>query len=256
MLTLSVVSHGHARMLERLLRQLDEQPSLEGVRVVVTLNIADEAFDPPDCRRLTIVTLRNIEPRGFGANHNAAFLDCHTPWFAVLNPDLLLEGEEPFTLLMRSGAEAAHIGVVAPRVVNSGGGPEDSVRGNLTPWSLAARQLLGRRKPLSVDGPARRGQSFFWLAGMCLLLNTAAFRAVGGFDERFFLYCEDYDLCARLYNAGYALKFEPQARIVHEAQRDSHRSLRHLRWHLAGLAKVWTSAAFWRVTLASLSKQP
>lgn len=255
MLTLSVVSHGHARMLERLLRQLDEQPSLAGVRVVVTLNLGDESFEVPDCRRLAVVILRNAEPRGFGANHNAAFLHCGTPWFAVLNPDLALDAGEPFTQLMHSGSEAGHVGVVAPRIVNAAGKTEDSVRANLTPWSLAARQLLGRRKPLAVDGIARQGQSFFWLAGMCLLLNAAAFRAVGGFDERFFLYCEDYDLCARLYNANYALKLEPQARIVHEAQRDSHRSLRHLRWHLASLAKVWTSAAFWRVTLGSMSPQ-
>lgn len=250
MLTLSVVSHGHVPMIERLLRELDEQPSLDGVCVVVTLNLIGESIATHDYRRLKVRTVCNAVPRGFGANHNAAFLHCRTPWFGVLNPDLSLDGGEPFTQLIRTGEDIGRVGAVAPRIVNAVGEPEDSVRGNLTPWSLAQRQLLGRRKPLAVAGTARRGQPFFWLAGMCLLLDAAAFRDVGGFDERFFLYCEDYDLCARLYNADYALKLEPRVSIVHEAQRDSHRSSRHLRWHVASLLKVWTSAAFWRVTLA------
>ena len=252
MLTVSVVSHGHGPLLDRLLTQLDRQPSLAGVRVVVTLNLADEPFDASRYPRLALVGLRNAQPRGFGANHNAAFRHCQTPWFGVLNPDLTLPYGEPFTQLMRSGTDADRVAVIAPRIVNAAGQPEDSVRANLTPWSLAARQLFGRRKALAVRGTSRRGEPFFWLAGMCLLLDAAAFRSVGGFDERFFLYCEDFDLCARLYNANYAIKLEPRTRLVHEAQRDSHRSLPHLRWHLASLAKVWTSAAFWRVTLSAV----
>lgn len=251
MLTLSIVSHGHGPLLDRLLTQLDRQPSLADVRVVVTLNLADEPFEASRYPRLAIVVVRNAQQRGFGANHNAAFRNCQTRWFGVLNPDLTLSDGEPFTELMRSGAEAERVAAIAPRIVNAGGESEDSVRANLTPWSLAARQIFGRREALSVQGTTRRGEPFFWLAGMCLLLDAAAFRSVGGFDERFFLYCEDYDLCARLYSAKYAIKLEPRTQLVHEAQRDSHRSLRHLRWHLISLAKVWTSAAFWRVTLTS-----
>lgn len=249
MLTLSVVSHGQGLLLDRLLTQLDRQPSLADVQVVVTLNLADEPFDASRYPRLSIVALRNAQPRGFGANHNAAFRFCQTTWFGVLNPDLTLPDGEPFTQLMLSGATAERVAAIAPRIVNARGQSEDSVRANLTPWSLAARQLFGRRKAVAVQGITRRGEPFFWLAGMCLLLDAAAFRSIGGFDERFFLYCEDFDLCARLYNANYAIKLEPRTRLVHEAQRNSHRSLRHLRWHLVSLAKVWTSAAFWRVTL-------
>lgn len=248
-LTLSVVSHGHGPMLARLLGQLDEQASLEGVRVVVTLNLPGEVFDGAPYQRLDLAVVRNEASRGFGANHNTAFLRCETPWFGVLNPDLQLTEREPFTRLMAGAAQLDRVGVIAPKVVDSTGRPEDSVRGNLTPWSLAARQLLGCRAPLDVQRPAQLGTKFFWMAGMCLLLDAAAFRNVGGFDERYFLYCEDYDLCARLYNANYAIKWEPEVRIIHEAQRDSHRSMRHLRLHLTSLLKVWLSSAFWRVTI-------
>jgi len=250
-LTLSVVSHGHGPMLERLLAQLNAQGRLAGARVIVTLNLRDESFDAARYPALDLVVIHNTAPRGFGANHNSAFRHCRTAWFGVLNPDLAILGDEPFTRIIDSAQRVPQVGVVAPRVVGADRTPEDSVRANLTPWSLVRRRLLGDRAPLDAHRIARPGSRFFWLAGMCLLASSDAFRAVGGFDERFFLYCEDYDLCARLYNRGYAIVVEPHAQIVHEAQRDSHRSLRHMRWHVASLLKVWMSAAFWRVTLAS-----
>jgi len=115
---------------------------------------------------------------------------------------------------------------------------------------LISRYIFSERKPLEMTGPAVRGKGFFWVAGMCVLVNANAYREINGFDERFFLYCEDYDLCARLYNRGYAIHFDAGSRVIHEAQRDSHRSFKHLKWHLSSLFKVWCSFAFLRVTLA------
>ena len=259
-ITVSVVSHGHGSLLLRLLAQLNAQPSLLGVRVVITLNLSTEAFDPTPYSLLDLQVLRNERPKGFGANHNAAFRLCESAWFAVLNPDLALVDQEPFTgmlarLVVADGdanAPAARAGLIAPRVISADFVPEDSVRANLTPWSLLKR-AGGRRVPLQPMAQAQRGGPFFWLAGMCLLTRAAAFQEVGGFDERFFLYCEDYDLCARLYNAGYAIRFDPHERVMHEAQRDSHRRWRHLRWHLTSLMKVWFSTAYWRVTITAPS---
>ncbi len=246
-LTISVVSHGHEQMLHQLLSDLEAQPGLDGAQVIVTLNMAGEMFDPARFQRLCLTVIRNSFPRGFGANHNTAFALCKSRWFAVLNPDLRLAGNEPFTSLIRTAEDIGRIGVVAPMVVNGAGLPEDSVRANLTPWSLFVRYVLGRRVAVNARTPARLGGAFFWVAGMCLLFETVVFRGVGGFDERFFLYCEDYDVCARLFGAGYAIAVDRSALIVHDAQRDSHRSRTHLGMHLTSLVRVWTSKAFWTV---------
>lgn len=249
--TLSIVSHGHGELLARLLGQLNDAPALHGVRVVATLNLCGEPFDPCAWPNLDICTIRNSAPKGFGANHNAAFERCVTKYFAVLNPDLSFAGEEPFGRLMMRLRSDPHVGLVAPRVLSAQGSFEDSVRANLTPCSLLARHALGRRQTLDVSEPARRPGRFYWFAGMCLVIDARAYAAVSGFDERFFLYCEDYDLCARLYDAGWGLALEPEARIVHDARRDSRTRSRHLLWHVEGLLRVWTSRAFWRVTAGS-----
>lgn len=249
-LTLSIVSHGHGPLLRRLLGDIAALPDAAAARVIVTLNLADEPFDATEFPTLQLQVVRNREPRGFGANHNAAFRLCETAWFAVLNPDLRLP-HDPFPALFDTAARTPRIAAVAPRVLSSSGLPEDAVRSNLTLASLVARRVLARRRPLQVADPAQRGQRFYWLAGMFLLLRAESYRTVGGFDERYFMYCEDYDLCARLYMAGYALAVARGASIVHDAQRDSHRSLRHLRWHLASLLRVWRSRSFWQVTLRS-----
>ena len=254
----SVVSHQHGPLLHGLLEQLGAEPTLHGARLIVTLNQRDEFFDASRYPTLDLQVIRNVSPKGFGANHNAAFGHCRSPWFGILNPDLALVDGEPFTdMLRRLGDVGSGVpgttGLLAPRVVRADMEPEDSVRANLTPWSLVKR-ALGDRAPLRIRGDAQRGSPFYWVAGMCLLVHANAYRTVGGFDERFFLYCEDYDLCARLYNAGYAIRLDERARIIHEAQRDSHRTWRHLRWHLTSLAKVWASRAFWRVTLSAASR--
>jgi N-acetylglucosaminyl-diphospho-decaprenol L-rhamnosyltransferase len=247
-LTLSIVTHGHGALLHVLLQDLAALPSLRGVPLLVTLNLP-EAFDATAYPGLRIEVLRNPAPLGFGANHNAAFRLCATPWFAVLNPDLRI-AEDPFPRLLERASSDETLALLAPTILDAHGRREDSVRTNLTPASLLSRCALGRRQPATARETARRGHPFYWLAGMFLLLRSSVFGAVGGFDERYFMYCEDYDLCARLYVAGHAIGVHPDAAVIHDARRDSHRSANHLRWHLRSLARVWSSRPFWRIAMS------
>ena len=249
-LTLSIVSHGHGKLVERLIGDLAMMPTIRNARIVITLNIP-EAFSGVECwSGLDILVQRNAMPRGFGANHNAAFRHCCTPWFAVLNPDLRLPAD-PFPALVSAASRRPGCGVVAPVILDPSGRLEDSLRQNLTPWSLlkrAAQRMVGQRRLSGVD-PAADSNGFVWAAGMFLLFPAAAYRSIGGFDERFYLYCEDYDICARLRRAGLDVLLAPEGSAVHDARRESQRSLKHLRWHLTSLSKVWTSSAFWWVCL-------
>jgi hypothetical protein len=76
-----------------------------------------------------------------------------------------------------------------------------------------------------------------WVAGMFMLFRREVFAEMSGFDERYFLYYEDVDLCRRLRRRGYDVRLVPTVTAVHDARRESRRSLRHLRWHLASMAR-------------------
>lgn len=245
-MTLSVVSHGHGSLLRRLLVDLQSCDGISGTRIIVTLNVS-EPFDAGDFDPLRITVIRNDVPMGFGANHNQAFHMCETPWFMILNPDLRLPQPDCFEKLLEATRRLPEAALLAPTITNSEGVPEDAVRTNLTFLSLAARALKRPRTHPDTERPARRPGNFYWLAGMFLMVRSDVFSALGGFDERYFLYCEDYDLSARLYNAGHGIVQVSSVRAVHDAQRDSHRSFKHLKLHLTSLLKVWTSRAFWQI---------
>ena len=82
------------------------------------------------------------------------------------------------------------------------------------PWTRRYR-LLG-------DDQHRRREAD-WVSGAGFLVRRAAFEAVGGFDEAYFMYVEDVDLCWRLHRAGWAVRYEPLASVVHEQGRSTSR---------------------------------
>lgn len=249
---LSVVSHGQGHLVRNLLADLRQQVGVK-FSVVVTLNLPESEAFLDEFSDLPIQVVRNRVPKGFGANHNAAFQFCSHKWFVVLNPDIRVPaGRTLANLVLAQTGEVVSASMVAPAVFNSSGTLEDAVRRNLTPLSLLRRALRLENKSQRADVLTKKG--FHWYAGMVLAIDSAAYRRLGGFDERLFLYCEDYDLCARMFRAGLELWRNDQTRFIHDAQRDSRRSLKYLRMHLTSLLKVWTSSIFWYVVIRDFSK--
>lgn len=242
-LTLSIVSHGHGSIMENLVRQLDAIPNLLDVTLILTLNQSEEPciFERVPTINLKVLILRNTNPKGFGENHNNAFRMSQTSWFGILNPDLIIS-EDIFSGMIETAIQRK-ASLIAPRIVNTDGGQEDSVRNNLTPLSL-----LKRRFSCFQHEKIDTGQ-FRWLAGMFYLISDEAFEDVNGFDERFFLYCEDYDLCARMSLAGHLILFQPHIKIIHDARRASHKSWKFMMMHIKSLLQVWMSYPVWRIAL-------
>lgn len=240
--TLSIVSHGQGPLVERLLADLAAFRDAPVCEILITRNLPGDGVRVPAEFPFRVRFIDNETPRGFAANHNAAFARCATPWFAVLNPDLRLPCE-PFAALIAQAAPDTAL--LAPRVLEADGSEADSARGLPTPAALARRVVA--RKFLSLAATQRGGDTAAdWYAGMFLLFRSNAFRTVGGFDEHYFLYCEDVDVCARLRLAGWRMRQVCEVDVVHDARRASRRSLRHVRWHLRSLARLWTSGVYWR----------
>jgi len=233
-ITVSLVSHGHGRMISNVLSDLAEMP--EVVRVVLTLNVPEAMPGIPPLLQQKLNVIENSAPKGFAANHNAAFEHCGTEYFCVLNPDIRFT-TNPFLALIK-GMAATEASIAAPLVVNSSGVIEDSVRFFPTPFGLLKKAMGLSRDSYVI----KQGDVAFkpdWVAGMCMLFQTNAFRALKGFDEAFFLYYEDVDICARSWQRGMPIVVCPAVTVTHDAQRESHSSLKFLRWHLASMLRFF-----------------
>jgi hypothetical protein len=230
--TLSVVSHGQNALVNQLLDDVG-RVCAHRVTVVLTENVPDREHFGTTQLPCPVEILVNAAPKGFGANHNAAFAHCHTPYFCVCNPDVRLPSD-PFPALIEALVDP-RAAVAGPLVRSPEGRVEDSARRFPTAWTLAKKLFVDRRRP---DYSSDRGpQDVDWVAGMFMLFRSDAYRAAGGFDEAYFLYYEDVDICRRLNAAGMRVVYAPDAQVVHDARRASRRDLTHARHHVASVIR-------------------
>jgi len=234
-----VVSHGNASELERLLPVL--QPQVD--ELVVVANVPGSAGTLPDGVRL----LENDRPRGFAANMNAGAAASDAELVCSVNPDAV-PNEDAVAVLRAFLESHPRAGVAGPRMVYPDGTVQPSRRrfptvvGTLvrrTPLRLAvdpqrvqARHYYTGETP---DGPVQTD----WMLGGFLMLRRAMLSELDGFDEGFFLYGEDIDLCYRAARAGWERWYVPEAVVEHEHQAVTDRRLltRRTLWHWRGILR-------------------
>ena len=168
-----------------------------------------------------VTVLRNGANLGYGSAANRGAAGAAEEWLVIANPDVRLTPDCLDTLL-----EAAErwptAGVLGPGILTPEGELYPSARllpslrrgvGHATlgwvwpsnPWSTAYRNDRGEPREGVVG----------WLSGSFMVVHRAAFEAVGGFDEGFFMYFEDVDLCDRLGRQGWTSVYVPQAKVLH-----------------------------------------
>lgn len=162
---------------------------------------------------------------GFGAANNAALrqaISDEIPWAWLLNNDALPD-PDALSALVTAGQTAPQIGAVGGVVFDES--PPGRIQawggGIIYPWLGAVRLGTAANQPLE------------FITGACLLLNTTALREMGMFDERFFLYWEDADLCFRLRKAGWRLAVADSAHIWHRGSATTGRNPRLRSFHSA-----------------------
>ena len=177
--------------------------------------------------------VRNVANVGFGRAVNQAVALATSPLLLIINPDCRVIPGAVSTLRSVLDVEPS-CAVVGPRILDPDGSVQGSARGDpdmltgLFGRTGALRGLLpflpvARRNVVAEDA-VRTGASSVvvdWLSGACVLVRRDAFLAAGGFDERFFLYWEDADLCRRLRNRGFHVRYVPGATAVHRVGQSS-----------------------------------
>jgi len=259
-ITAVVVAHNSGPDLARCVASIRREADACGLQAEIV--VVDNASRDGAARALDGVTLlANEQNRGFGTAANQGFRHARGRHVLFLNPDAALR---PGSLRqLRETLDGSDAALVAPRLVLPSGEDQDNPR-----RFYDAAAVVGQRIPLPGLGPAvqrhlladrdlSHAQPVDWVTGAAMLADRAALPARGPFDERFFLYFEDVDLCRRLAATGRTVVYDPQAVVDHRHGAGSRRPVpwNPLLWrHLqsAGLyALRWTSG--WWSTLPARS---
>jgi GT2 family glycosyltransferase len=219
--------------------------SFLNTRLNVKLYVIDNS--PEDgvrelCRDERVVYVFNGRNLGFGAAHNIAMKASlgESNYHLVLNPDVYFGGGVLERLLDYVRARP-DIGVVMPKILNPDGSIQHLCKRLPAPSDLIIRRFLPRvLKPLVGDRLARyefRDQDYNSvlsvpvLSGCFMMLNCAALSEVGVFDERYFMYMEDVDLCRRMHQRYETIYF-PEVAIYHGYEKGSYRNFRLMTRHV------------------------
>jgi N-acetylglucosaminyl-diphospho-decaprenol L-rhamnosyltransferase len=146
--------------------------------------------------------VQNTANRGFGAANNQVLPQCGGRYLLFLNPDTLLR-PGALSAMVAFMDSHPHIGLAGPRLVYPDGTPQES----LSYRYLGQKYALELFKGLNGD--------IAWVMGASMIARAGVIRQVGGFDESFFLYGEEEDLCLRIRRAGCEIGFVEAAIVVH-----------------------------------------
>ncbi len=216
-----VVNYESGPALARCVERLRQQAPTE--LVVVDNGSADGSLD--ELRR-RIPDVDVVDPGtnlGYGAAANRGAAATTSPTLLVCNSDLEV-GPGSIEVLAEALAARPRCGLVGPLIRDAGGRRYPSARRFPSLTDSAGHALLGLFAPdnrftrsyhqAHLAG-ASDAQDVDWLSGACLLVRRSAFEEVGGFDESYFMYAEDVDLCWRLARAGWTATYVPAAEVTH-----------------------------------------
>jgi GT2 family glycosyltransferase len=214
-----IIHFGSTAYTETLVGQLAGFPATPPREVIVVDNASEHPF--PAARFPEVRTIRLTENRGYGYACNRGADAARGEYFFILNNDL----EFPRDVLPSLIDTCAHLprpGAVGPALRFPDGrfqlswGSFPTLRSEFQERRRQQQSRSGGGKALEKRaGESAVNRSVDWITGACMLIPRKAWEDVGGFDERYFFYFEDVDLCTRLRFAGYEVCYQPSDVVLH-----------------------------------------
>jgi len=213
-LSIITVNFGHSKKIEKLLESVKNNPPSADFEFIVVDNDSpnnDWANVEELCKTLdNCHVIKIAENRGFGAGNNEAAKFAKGEFLAFVNPDILVE-KKCFDELLKV-FEDGNIGISSPSLVNPDGSKQISARKFPTLAELFYRRFLNNKESESQEFPD-------WVHGSFMVMKKSLFEKIGGFDDRFFLFFEDTDLCHRVWEQKLRVALVKNARAVHNDKR-------------------------------------
>lgn len=242
---ISVVSHGHSDLINQLscLTELAKE-----FYVIVKSNKPGDSFpDLVKCGRFRWVN--DFYHSGFGHNNNIVFSYCQTElgmqdddFFIVLNPDVVIT-----TVMLKCLINEMKHDLINIAAINLYKDIENKIYDNSIRHFPSLKQFIisflgfGNSSVLDksrINSPCRVD----WAAGSFMAFKCNYYAKLGGFDENYFMYCEDIDICYRSYRIGQPVTFYPNIIALHLARHSSRRLFsKHFYWHVSSVIRYLLS---------------
>jgi len=192
-----------------------------------------------------IFTGKNL---GYGAGHNLAILESikdRIKYHLVLNPDIHFESDALIKLLNYM-SQNEDIGLIMPNIIYPDGQPQHLCKLLASPIDLLGRRFIPFKKWINDRNNIYELQFTGYnkimnvpsLSGCFMLLRTSVLSQTGGFDERFFMYCEDNDLSRRVGQISKTI-FYPEVTVTHNYEKGSYKNPKLLRYHILSAIKYF-----------------
>ncbi len=198
------VNYRSSSLLESSLRSLLEHETSVPFEIIVVNNDRNEKKEIDElCKKYGAERIEAFQNPGFGSSINTGAAKAQGEILFFINPDT--RWKSPFfpTVLDKFHSNK-NIGALGIQLVSPEGVPESIKEGKV--FSLSMMSFVS-----GTDTPPRSA----WVSGGALFIPKHIFQEVGGFDERFFMYFEDMDLCFRLQKQGYEIVFQDNCQIIH-----------------------------------------
>ncbi|MBE9593323.1 MAG: glycosyltransferase family 2 protein [Proteobacteria bacterium] len=202
-LSIIIVNYNTADTLYRCLNSIASQKDIKPEVIVVDNASQDNSHDIIKENFLWVKLITNKHNLGFARANNQALKSCKAKYVYFLNPDTELR-QGALRAIIEFMESHPEVGLAGTRIINPDGSPQSSVEKRY-PGEKHAKQDL---KGLGGGGIA-------WVLGASMIVRRGIVEDLGGFDESFFLYGEEQDLCLRVRKAGSTIGYVPDSVVIH-----------------------------------------
>jgi N-acetylglucosaminyl-diphospho-decaprenol L-rhamnosyltransferase len=223
-LAIVVVNYNAGEFLRRCMESLHGSAGDVRVETVIVDNASrDGSGESAAVTHEAVELIRNATNRGFAAAANQGIAATSAPLILLLNPDAEIVGGT-LASFVKVAREHPRAGAIGALVRNPDGSIQPSARRVPRLGEALGHAFLG---PLFPENRFTRSYTLAgwnrasereveWVSGSAMLLRRAALEEVGAFDEGYFMYVEDVDLCTRLRKRGWQVLFSPELEVVHQ----------------------------------------
>lgn len=247
--TISIVTYNSQHIFKVLDNIREQFASDSRFRIAIFDNRSEEEYRK---RLSTYEDLADItyhhDNSGFGFGHNYNLLTASEKYFVVFNPDIILEKDTLVTMIDQM-EEDSSISLLVPKVLNPDGTTQHLVRNRVSVFDYALRfipfafvkKLFDKRLASYEcrDLPDDRMEHIVIGSGCFMLIRGEDYKLVNGFDDRYFMYFEDYDLCLELGKRGKRIVYTPFSSVIHYYERGAHKNSKLFKIFMQSMVKFF-----------------